>query len=174
VKAFSKFLFFMLLFPVPTSAAAQPPNDYFDCNVFASFYCFSIKQREQLVYSIPVDFVLYDVTLANDLRIRIYDGFWPQQPGGFGGYKLLNSIQGATEKTDVYIGEERGQVHWEIYYSSTRPRLKTVMHASLVTSSPEELETAKEFFGRFWTCLDVDRGVACDRQRPLIGVLDRR
>lgn len=48
------------------------------CNVYTDVACFGVGHGSAVTMSIPADFVLYDVTLADGVSARIYVGYNPQ------------------------------------------------------------------------------------------------
>jgi len=61
-----------------TAGVVSPRSGAPYCNVYTDVACFGIGHGGAVTMSIPADFVLYDVTLADSVRARIYIGYNPQ------------------------------------------------------------------------------------------------
>jgi hypothetical protein len=66
-----------------SEAKAADTARYRHCNVFADGVCFGIAAGDQLVHSIPVDYVLYEITLSSGTTLTIYNGMNPPRMSGY-------------------------------------------------------------------------------------------
>ncbi len=126
--------------------ASVAPQNYVHCNVFASVVCFGIGGGDKLEMSLPRDYVLYSVALAQGPRAVIYDGFNPN----FASRRLKALVQRCfSERRDCsFVDRTEDQVE-AVHFDAASGQ---AVHIVITKAERGEVSDADEFLMNFRAC----------------------
>lgn len=107
----------------PIQASAPMKN----CDVINEDFCFALMHGDVATLSIPVDFKLYEVVLANKQKIIVYYGSQPNYPENS---TPVFSEQSGSEKVSLYRQEVDGMERVDAFYEKKREKFTIAVHVS--------------------------------------------
>lgn len=122
------------------------------CSVVNEDFCFAIDQGDEAALTIPVDFALYTVTLADKQRILIYYGTAPDYPDD--SVKPALSRTSGNETVTLYKQSAGDSNSLDAFYAKKSDKFTMVVHVRSSYKAPEK-EAFAEFLNSFRKCDSV-------------------
>lgn len=158
-------VFALLLFAGTFGCAptqARTPTPIVHCDVIDEDFCFALPSRATSTLSIPVDFKLYEVLLANKQKILVYYGSQPNYPQQS---PVFSETSGA-EKISFYRQVLHGQPRIDAFYEKTRERFTVVVHVQAVYDETTKASVV-EFLASLNKCESERKGLIACTPEPL-------
>lgn len=150
--------------PANASAATAKAEEPQFCNVYLDTVCFSVPVGLSVDVSLPMDFMLYKMSLPGGGKVTIYSGYNPE-----------NALEGkTTQKCATGMKIERcefadsGKVFDLIYDTGGMAHI-THIHIDGLTDTNRGV--ARSLLDGFHACTSQGISIACTPERPFRGVL---
>ena len=105
---------------------AVPPSGNAVCSIVNEDFCFAIDQEDEAALTIPIDFALYTVTLADKQKILIYYGTAPDYPAD--SVKPLLTRTSGSETITLYKQSADNSNTLDAFYAKKRDKFTMVVH----------------------------------------------
>lgn len=109
---------------VQTKAAVPLPST--SCDVVNEDFCFGLPHGGAASLSIPIDFKLYDINLANGQKALVYYGSQPESPDK--DHVLVVSRRTGAEVVSLYTKGDGDQKVTDLYYEKKREKFTIFVH----------------------------------------------
>lgn len=106
-----------------------------NCDVINEDFCFALAQGDIATLSMPVDFKLYEVVLANEQKVIVYYGSQPNYPENS---EPLFSAEFGAEKVILYRRSVDDMKRVDAFYEKQREAFTVVVHVSSTYPSTDE------------------------------------
>lgn len=140
----------------PLRASSVHPDRYVYCNVHASTFCFGIAAGDTLNMTIPVDFVIYEVTTLKGVSGTIYVGRQPEETPE----ELIVNRRSYNESGFDYEYRKLKSGEFEILYR-TPEQSSVIAHIRLKTADGGASKTLVDFLENFRPCVAASATSNC-------------
>ena len=128
---------------------------YIHCNIYLSEACFGVAQGDEVVLSIPADFLRYEIKLGGGIRSLVYSGYNPDIFDA----SLASSFEACLEAPGVCSYSSEDGTGIEAVYSGSRS--ESTVHVLIDDLNDSNRERAREFLSNFRPCKSHGQSLTC-------------
>lgn len=141
------------------SASPEQPRRYVYCNVYASTFCFGIAPGDTLNTSIPVDFMIYEVTTISGVSGNIYVGRHPEDTSND---QILNRRLYEESGYRYEYRKLRSGEHEIVYHAADQNAV--VAHIRVRSTDDKGTGTLIDFLKNFRPCTMSSIAISCQQE----------
>jgi len=140
------------------------------CDVVNEDFCFALAHGDVATLSIPVDYKLYEVTLANKQKAVVYYGSQPNYPES--AEPVFSETSGA-EKVTLYRRRVDEVERIDAFYEKQREAFTVVVHVSSTYPSQDDA-LFRAFLGGVRKCNSARKGlIECEPDQLFAEIIEK-
>lgn len=152
-----------------TKVKASMPS--IPCDVVNEDFCFGLSRGDSATLSIPVDFKLYKIELANGQKVTVYYGSQAEMPGE--DHVPIFSQKAGRESVYLYARDDGDQKITDLYYEKRREKFTIFVHVNS-SYQPDQSQAYRSFLGDFRKCNSARKDlIECTADRIFMEALDK-